>query len=641
MALNINIKDNSFTLDFLDFSGGLNTRDLDTVIKDNELSGVANFNFNKRGALKFRMGFTKFGNTALGSFAVKSVGGYYKVGEDAEIIATGSTIISKVTSTSKTDIKTGLTGDGLVFDMHQYMNHYYMANGTDAVQVYDGSAVWDIGYPIPTSNCTATDSGSAGVLEAKAYKYKVTYYYNDGESNSCSAETGVTPTANHSVNLTAIPVSASARVAQRKIYRTIGGGATYKLLTTINDNSSTTYTDNIPDSGLGADMDTDNNIPPVCKYVVNHKGRLWLAGDPAHPSRVYYSKALHPESFPALYYWDVGDDDGTIITGLTINLSILVIFKNYSTWLISGDTPLGNNPDMALSNANPRVGCISAKTMAHAGNDLLFLSPNLGVQRLHRVILATTETMDVDALSDKIDATVKGLNSKYLQYAHAEVFDHKYHLFVPDGVSQTTNNLVLALDLRNLNPADESTIRWTRYTNMNFASCALIYDTNGDRLLVGSNTTGYIYDFGVGTNDDGAPIKAYATTKNHDIGSFMNDKTLRSMVIYGRASEDWKFAIRLFTNNRGEVSQHVYEFTAGTFYNGTDVLWDSVLFDKFMWDSNPGYTNTIVDFMKPKLLTQSSVNLLKLKIESVEANQEFALYGVAISGVIGNKYLFD
>lgn len=634
-------KDNSFILSFLDFGGGLNTRDLDTIIRDNELSDVANFNFNKRGALKVRMGFTKFGNTALGSFDVKSVGGYYKVGSSVEIIATGSTIISKVTSTSKTDIKTELTGDGLIFDLHQYMNHYYMANGTDPVQVYDGTSVWDIGYPIPTSNCSAAQDGTTGGLEAKTYKYKITHYYSDGESNCCADITSQLAVAGKSIALSSIPIG-GARVTQRKIYRTVGDGSTYKLLTTINNNTATTYLDSIADSGLGADMDTDNEIPPVCHYAVNHKGRLWLAGDPNHPSRLYYSKALHPEAFPALYYWDVGEDDGTIITGLSINLGMLVIFKNYSTWIISGDLPVGTGADMTLINANPRVGCVSFKTMAHAGNDLLFLSPNLGVQRLHRVILATTETMDVEALSDKIDTTIAGLADGYLQYACAEVFDHKYHLFVPDGVSQTSNNIALVLDLRGLDPTDEKTIAWTKYTNMNFASCALIYDTNGDRLLVGTNAgTGYIFDFGVGTTDDGVLVEAYAVTKNHEIGSFINDKTLRSMASYGRASEDWSFDIRLFANSRGTVDQYVYSFTAGVFYNGTDMLWDTVLFDKFMFDSNPSYTNVISDFLKPKLLTQHSVSLIKAKIENVTANQEFSLYGMVIKGYIGNAYIFD
>jgi hypothetical protein len=389
-------------------------------------------------------------------------------------------------------------------------------------------------------------------------------------------------------------------------------------------------------------MDTDNDIPPVCHYVINHKGRLWLTGDPNHPSRVYYSKTLHPESFPALYYWDIGEDDGTICTALNINLGMLVIFKNYATWVISGDTPVGTSADMVLENANPIVGCISFKTMAHAGNDLLFLSPNLGVQRLHRVILASTETMDVDALSDKIDTTIKGLNETYLQYACAEVFDHKYHLFVPDGASQTSNNIALPLDLRDINPDDEKTIRWTKYTGMNFASCTLIYDTDGDRLICGTNAgTGYLYDFGVGNTDDGTLIEAYAYTKNHEIGDFSRSKTLRTMVSYGRASEDWSFDVRLFVNSRGTTTQTVYSFDAGTFVQGEDVLWDTFLFDKFMFDSSPGYTNVLVDFMKPKLLTQYGVNLIKIKIENVSANQEFTLYGITLAGYAGNKYIYN
>ncbi len=642
MALTV-LKDKSFILDFLDFGGGLNTRDLDTLIKDNELSDVANFNFDKRGALEVRRGFTKFGTTALGSYDVKSVGGYYKVGEDMEVIATGSTVIATVTSSSKTNIKTGLSGDGLLFDLHQYANHYYMANGEDPVQVYDGSNdVWDIGYPIPGSNCTAAKDGTTGGLEAKVYKYKITYYYSDGQSNSSEDITSITPDAGKSVALTSIPINGGERVTQRRIYRTAGDGSTYKLLTTINDNTTEVYLDSIADAGLGADMDTDNDAPPVLHYVVNHKGRLWGMGDPNNPSRVYYSKALHPESFPPTYWWDVGKDDGTIGTALTTNLGMFVIFKNYATWVLTGDIPVGSSADMELINANPKVGCVSFATMAHDGNDLIFMSPNLGVQTLSRVILATTETMDVEALSDKVDTTVEGLAEGYLQYACAEIFKHKYHLFVPTGSSQTENNIALVLDLRGLNPENEDTVRWTRYTNMTFSSCALIYDTNGDRLLVGTNTTtGYIYDFGVGTSDAGVTIEAYAMTKNHSMGNFATSKTLRSMASFGKASEDWSFTIRLFVDKRGTVSQDTYKFSTGAAIQGANVLWDTFVFDKYLWDSNSGYTNVVVNFMKPKLLTQNGVNLLKLKIEGVSANQEFSFHGAVIKGFLGNAYIYD
>ena len=644
MTLKHSNQDNSFILEFLDFSGGLNTRDLDTIIKDNELSDINNFNFDKRGALKVRPGFTKFGTTAIGGYAVKSVGGYYRTGEDVEVIATGSTAIYTVTSSAATAIKTGLTGNALNFDLHQFFNHYYLGNGTDNVQVRgllaDGTTmgVWDIGYPIPTTNCSAAQDGTTGGLEAKTYKYKVTYYYNDGESDCCADITSQLAVSGKSIALTSIPTG-NTRVTQRKLYRTIGDGATYKLLTTLSNNTATTYTDSIADAALGADMDTDNDIPPVMHYVVNHKGRLW--GMANNSSRLYYSKALHPEAFPAANYWDVGQDDGTVGKALTVNLGLLVIFKDYSTWVISGDIPTGTTADMTLENANPKVGCVGFQTMAHAGNDLIFLSPNLGVQRLTRVILASTETMDVEALSDKINPTIKGLAEGYLQYACAEVYDHKYHLFVPNGEAQTLNNIALVLDLRDIRPEEETTIRWTKYSNMDFACCKLIYDTNGDRLLVGmADTTGYVHDFGVGTSDDGVAIDASATTKNHDLGSFTNSKTLRSMATYGKASEDWSFKIRLYSNSRGTTTQTLYTFATGAAVSGTAVLWDTYLFDKFMLDSNPGYTNVVVDFIKPKMLTQSGVNLVKFKIESVLANQEFNLYGVALKGNLGEAYIY-
>ncbi len=179
---------------------------------------------------------------------------------------------------------------------------------------------------------------------------------------------------------------------------------------------------------------------------------------------------------------------------------------------------------------------------------------------------------------------------------------------------------------------------------MNFAACSLIYDAGGDRLLTGTNmATGHIFDFGVHTTDDGVRIEAYAFTKNHDIGDFARDKTLRSIISYGKASEDWGFNIRLFTNNRGIINQTVYNFTTGIFVQGQNVLWDSFLFDKFMWDSNPGYSNVVVDFMKPRLLTRNNtkLNLLKIKIENVNANQDFLLYGVTVKGFLGNQYLYD
>lgn len=73
-------------------------------------------------------------------------------------------------------------------------------------------------------------------------------------SLGANVPTSNTATANQ-VSLTSIPIGASA-VTQRKIYRTAAGGAQLKLLTTIADNVTSTYTDSIADGSLGANVPT-------------------------------------------------------------------------------------------------------------------------------------------------------------------------------------------------------------------------------------------------------------------------------------------------------------------------------------------------------------------------------------------------
>jgi len=633
MALIIDQRTRTFTQTLLNFEGGLNTRDIDSRIRDTELSDIRNFTYDKKGALTLRGGFTKINTTAIGSDPIMSLGGYYKSGATEEFIATAGTSIYKYDSSTQrfTAIKTGLSGDGLVFGMHQYMNHFYMGNGTDPIQVYDGTNVWDIGYTKPASAPTASDGG-AGSMSAGTYKYKVTFYYADGESNPCDSYAEVTIADSHQVSLSDIPTG-NSRVTQRKIYRTTAGGTTYKLLTTISDNTTTTYTDNTPDSGLGADMDTDNDAPPACKYIVNHKGRLWLAGDSNNPSRLYYSKSLHPESFPSTYYWDIGRDDGDEITGIFVNLGALIIFKKYSTWVLTGDTPTGANADMVKEKVNPTIGCISAKTAVHAGNDMFFLTPNLGVHRLHRIILAETESFDAEALTEKIQPTIDGLNKDRLIYAHGVSYNHKYYLFVPNGTSNYPD-IALVLDLRDMHPDREETIAWTIYDNMEFTSSCWYLDSEGEHIYVGSDSTGYTYELESGTNDDGASIVAYATTKYFDMGSFIYPKILRILAVHGRASEDYEFTIRQFVLYKGVENQYTTTFRGGGVVSSSDVLWDDVVFDDVLFNADVGYTSTVLDILKTAYLTKPA-HKLKLKIEDVSANQEFAFYGYEIKGFIG------
>jgi hypothetical protein len=57
------------------------------------------------------------------------------------------------------------------------------------------------------------------------------------------------------VNLTGIAIGPSG-VTSRKVYRTVAAGSQLKLLTTIANNTATTYTDSTADGSLGANVPT-------------------------------------------------------------------------------------------------------------------------------------------------------------------------------------------------------------------------------------------------------------------------------------------------------------------------------------------------------------------------------------------------
>lgn len=117
------------------------------------------------------------------------------------------------------------------------------------------------GEPAPTLITAALISPAiAGNVDNGAHRYLATFVTADGETEAGAASAAVTvvdKTVNGKVSLTAIPIGGSA-VTSRKVYRTEAAGSTYKLLTTLADNTTTIYTDNTADSGLGATAPSTN-----------------------------------------------------------------------------------------------------------------------------------------------------------------------------------------------------------------------------------------------------------------------------------------------------------------------------------------------------------------------------------------------
>lgn len=117
----------------------------------------------------------------------------------------------------------------------------------------------DNAEPAPDAPTVAL-AGAAGNVDNGAHRYRVTFVTASGETEGGTISAPVTvadKTADGRVAVTGIPIGGSA-VTARKLYRTVAGGSDYFLLATIADNSTTTYTDNTADAGLGAAVPSVN-----------------------------------------------------------------------------------------------------------------------------------------------------------------------------------------------------------------------------------------------------------------------------------------------------------------------------------------------------------------------------------------------
>ncbi len=107
--------------------------------------------------------------------------------------------------------------------------------------------------PAPTAPTLALAAGSG--LGIGTYIYQVTFVNVLGETIGGTSASITTTSGNQQVTLTAIPTGPGG-VSARKIYRTAVGGSagTEKLVTTIADNTTTTYTDSTADGSLGTSV---------------------------------------------------------------------------------------------------------------------------------------------------------------------------------------------------------------------------------------------------------------------------------------------------------------------------------------------------------------------------------------------------
>lgn len=103
----------------------------------------------------------------------------------------------------------------------------------------------------PTGSPPTLLNAGAGNVEQGRHSYLVVFMDGSNVETTAGPAAAILLNSNSQVAVSGISIGPVGTV-KRRIYRTLANGSAYKLLTTINNNTGTTFTDNVADASLGA-----------------------------------------------------------------------------------------------------------------------------------------------------------------------------------------------------------------------------------------------------------------------------------------------------------------------------------------------------------------------------------------------------
>ncbi|MDI3298383.1 MAG: hypothetical protein QJR08_04345 [Bacillota bacterium] len=257
--------------------------------------------------------------------------------------------------------------------------------------------------------------------------------------------------------------------------------------------------------------------PSGARYAAVHQNRLWLAGSVSNPSRVWFSDPLNPESWPTLNFIDVSPDDGDQITGIIPYSNTLVVFKQRSTWAITGDSV----DNFALVRVHEGIGCVApASPVIVDLASKLYLAwvsdQGLYFSDLNQPVLATR----------RIQPDWLGLNMRRINTAACGFFQDALYISVPGYSAQVPDRTYVFDSLRqcfDLRP------------NWAISGYAIFREAGKQKIILADANVGQLYETDAAT-DLGAAVGFEIETKAFDFGAAERVKRIRRVLIEARAN---------------------------------------------------------------------------------------------------------
>lgn len=271
------------------------------------------------------------------------------------------------------------------------------------------------------------------------------------------------------------------------------------------------YCSTLTDNELGAEVELDNDPPPLASLVASYQEHIFLAGDPLNPHQLYWSKRFKPESWPTENYVEIGNADDPI-NALAPIAGVLGVFTRSTKYRVTGNNTSGFVHWEAISHRGTR----SPKSVVATDQGVLFVSPD-GVWSSNFIAPDEKLSSKIEGLFNGSDADdnlgENVINQNALDQICAAFYKNKYYFSYPSGIS-TTNDRMAVYDF--------SSEEWTIYDH-GMSSMTTEHDVN---YLVAGGTDGNLYILETDNDDDGSDIAYQAKTKEYYEGAGKGVKCL-------------------------------------------------------------------------------------------------------------------
>jgi hypothetical protein len=558
-----------------DFRGGWNADAAPDSIADTEMAQADDLDLNSRGGMRRRQGYLRLNAVSYGA----------QVKQDIEYTKNNGTnqILSLIGSNLCRMNQDDWTIDSVICDMtRDTVPHYFygdkmlFTDGTD-YKVYDGSALHPVQLAKPATVPTVTGSNykSDGIFNG-TYQCWVTFVQADGfESDPSTVVTvtvGINKTIGNFYNMyystlswSNIPIGPIGTVS-RKLYRTKAGEDEGRLLTTIEDNTTTTFADSVIEDDLSviSYLIDDNDLTKVksCEFMVYHKksGRVFTACSTS--ADVQYSEQERPEYFRA--YVTPTSGDGPVI-GLSIFGDALVVHYLNGAWVWRGQDP----EEDAIWQKLPMPGAFSHWGIVDTPGSLTWIGPG-GLFSVAPGILAYGDVHITTAVTNfaekKVQSVIANMGTHSVISAVYDAMNSRVYIAYPNGTSSTANTHILVLDW---------TLKaFTRYTNIN--AVHLLQRKNGDILAA---TNGYIVKLNGAVNDpDNKPVTMAFRSKPYSLGYPFHKKRILRLFTEFKSPE----------NGEVELSFNIYVDSILVYSRnhaslGGDFIWGQSNWGEAIW----------------------------------------------------------